>query len=133
MHHIFDADTRAVALNSDLAPDLRALLLASFASVDPALEHETEWLVIQPGDTEADIVRAIGLNPLIEPIDNLRYPAFQQGGWDWIAQRGRYWLLAYSFGSSFGLQLLVEDADGVIPDLRALCREHSIGSDDRAR
>jgi hypothetical protein len=122
MHHIFDADTRAAALNSDLAPDLRALLTASFAELDAALAHQTEWLVIQPGDTEAEISEAIGCTPLVEPIDGVRYPDFQQGAWDSIIRRGRYWRIAYSFGSSFGLLLLVEDVDGVIPDLRALCR-----------
>jgi hypothetical protein len=125
MIHIYDDATLANALAGDLHSDLRELLATRIAQLGEELAAETEWLVVQPGDTEDDIIRAIGFSPLVEPIDGLRYPEFQQGGWDWILAHDRYFEVQFTFGSTFAYMLLVEDADGVIPDLRELCREHA--------
>lgn len=125
MIHIYNAATLASALASDLAPELRRLLLSRIAEIGDALMATTEWLIIEPGDDEADMISALGFTPLVEPIDGVRYPDFEQGGWDWIVDHGRYLEMQFSWGSSAALLLLIEDADGVIPQLLALCRRHA--------
>lgn len=111
MLHLYDAATRAAALAGDLPPALRRLLLTRLQSMGEELVNQTELVVVQPGDTEEDIERAIGFSPLIEPIDGIRYPAFQQGGWDWIVDHGGHWEMQFTFGSTFAYLVIVEDAD----------------------
>lgn len=121
MIHIYDDATLANAL----AGDLRELLATRIAQLGEELAAETEWLIIEPADTEDDIIRAVGFSPLVEPVDGVGYPGFEQGGWDWILAHDRYFEVQFTFGSTVAYMLLVEDADGVIPDLRELCREHA--------
>jgi hypothetical protein len=121
MRHL---DSRALAqpLPTDLKPHLSRLIEARIRALGEALIPWTEIVVIEPADTEADIIRAIGFTPLIEPIDGARYPDFEQGAWDVIVDHDRYFEMQFTFGSTFGYLLLVEDADSVIPELRELCR-----------
>lgn len=128
---LHDRVSMAHALTLDLAPALYATLAASIASL-AAGEHDltdwTEYLIVQPGDTEADIVRHVGFSPLVEPIDGARFgTAGFQPFWDWLVDRTGCFELSISFGSTFAYVLLIQDAEGVLPDLLALCRRYAGG------
>lgn len=119
------------ALTLDLEPKLHALLMASIARLT-AGEHDlidwTEYLIVQPDDTESDIIRHVGFSPLVEPIEGTRFgmPGFQPF-WDWLIDHAGWFELSISFGSTFAYILFIEDAEGLPPDLLALCRRYGGG------
>lgn len=123
MLHLFDRATMAHALTLDLEPRLYALLaerIGSLVTADHDLTDQTEFLVIEPGDTEEDIIHAVGFSPLVEPVDGTRFgqPGFYPW-WDWLANRDGWFEMIVTFGSTFACVLLIRDADG---PFHALCR-----------
>lgn len=126
---IYDRASMARVLTLDLDLRLRALLERRFASlVTPYgdITDWTEWLVVEPGDREADIVREVGFSPLVEPVDGAR---FGSKGFhpfrDHLDEEGGYFVLTISFGSTFAYVLVIADADGILPELRCLCRRYA--------
>lgn len=128
MLHLYDRATMAHALTLSLEPRLHRLLRARISALDEDLIDWTEYLVVQPGDTEGDIIRHVGFSPLVEPIDGIRFgdPAFEPR-WDWLSNHSGWFELIFTFGSTFAYVLFVQDADGVEPSLRRLCRDHTDG------
>ncbi|WP_236552998.1 hypothetical protein [Sphingomonas sp. 8AM] len=101
----------ARALTLDLEPCLHALLtdrIGSLVTANHDLTDQTEFLVIEPGDTEEDVIRAVGFSPLVEPIDGLRFgePGFYSW-WDWLANREGWFEMIVTFGSVFAHVLLI--------------------------
>ena len=133
MLHLHDRATMARALKLDLNPQLRKLLaerIGGLATGDHDLTNWTEYLVVEPGDTEADIIRHVGFSPLIEPIDGARFGDSDFAPyWDWLCDHDGWYELIITFGSTFAYILLIRDADRVPPDLRALCRRYAAGAD----
>ena len=128
MLHLYDRATMAHALTLDLEPRLKSLLAARIGALTEELIDFTEYLVVEPGDAEEDIVRAIGMSPLIEPIDGARFgdPGFRPG-WDWLADHGGWFEMIITFGSTFAYIIFIADAEGVPSDLLSLCRRHRGG------
>lgn len=129
---LHDRATMAHALTLDLDPKLHALLaerIAALTSGEHDLTDWTEFLIVQPGDTEADVVREVGFSPLVEPIDGIRYPlpGFQPC-WDWLAEHEGWFEMIVTFGSTFARFLLIQDVDGVPPGLVDMCRSYMGGS-----
>lgn len=125
---MFLLDNRAAmarALTLDLDPRLIAILRRRSDDLDHLLD-ETEFLIVVAGDSECDIVRKVGFSPLVEPIGGIRFgaPGFDPF-WDYLVDHGGWFELSVSFGSTFGYCLLIQDANGVIPDLIALCRRYA--------
>lgn len=123
MLHLYDRATMAHALTLDLEPRLHALLaerIGSLVTADHDLSDQTEFLVIEPGDTEEDVIRAVGFSPLVEPVDGTRFgqPGFETW-WDWLANRDGWFEMIVTFGSTFAYVLLIRDADG---PFYVLCR-----------
>lgn len=114
MLDLYDRDTITAALHQPLEPELHTLIADRWSDASASdLADLTHILVVQPGDTAADIVEAIGFNPL---DDDAREP-------DWRWQYGAYHELIYCVGNSgFAFLVLIQDADGVPPGLLALCR-----------
>lgn len=111
MLHLTDRAAITAALASDIDPALRDLLATRAAALvtnDYDLTDCTEFLVIEEGDTEADIVAAVGFSPLIDPIDGYRIgePGFQPG-WDWIGERGDWLEMTFSFGADHAVIILL--------------------------
>ncbi len=111
MLHLTDRAAITAALASDIDPALRNLLATRAAALvtnDYDLTDCTEFLVVEEGDTEADIVAAVGFSPLVDPIDGYRIgePGFQPG-WDWIADRGDWLELSFSFGSDAAVIMII--------------------------
>lgn len=128
MLHLYDRATMARALTLDLDPQLHALLatrIAVLISADFDLTDDTEYLVIEQGDTEDDIIRHVGFSPLIEPVDGNR---FRNAGfhpvWDWLGHHAGWYEMIVTFGSTFAYVLLIQDADGVNSDLLTMCRRY---------
>lgn len=124
MIHLYDRATMAHALALDLDPTLLSLLKDRIGALGEALIDWTEYLIVEPGDTEADIVRHVGFSPLVEPIDGKRFgePGFH-AHWDWLVDHGGWFELSVSFGSTFAYVMFIKDADRVPADLLDLCRK----------
>jgi hypothetical protein len=126
MLHLYDRATMAHALTLDLDAKLHRLLADRIGALTDDLIDHTEYLIVQPGDTEADIVRHVGFSPLIDPIDGVRYgkPDFHPH-WDWLAEHDGWFELIFTFGSTFCYIVLIADAEGVPTDLLRLCRTYA--------
>lgn len=127
MIHLFDRATMAHAMTLDLDPKLHRLLGERIRALGEDLIDWTEYLVVEPGDTEADIIRHVGFTPLVEQIDGKRFgePGFHPH-WDWLTDHGGWFELSVSFGSTFAYVLFIEDADRVPADFLDLCRQYSM-------
>ena len=126
MLHFFDRAGFARALTLDLDPQLKQLLTKRITSLADDLIDYTEYLVVQTGDTEGDIVRHIGLSPLIDPVDGIRYgePGFNPAC-DIALDHGGWFELVFTFGSAFAYVVLIEDTPS---DLSRFCRQLATGS-----
>jgi hypothetical protein len=126
MLYFYDRASFAVALTLDLDPGLHALLAERIGTLTEDLIDYTEYLVVEPGDTEADIVRHIGLSPLIEPMDGIRYgePGFRPH-WDYLAAHDGWFEFVFTFGSTFAYVLFVEIRNDETDPLRSLCLKYA--------
>ncbi|MBB5698507.1 hypothetical protein [Sphingomonas yantingensis] len=130
MLHFYDRATMAAALTMDLEPRLKALLTARIEALPPELIDWTEYVVVEEGDTEADIVAAVGFSPLVEPIEGVRYgqPGFEPF-WDLLIQRDGWSEMVVTFGSTFACVLLIERGCHAPRQLDELCSRY--GSSNR--
>ena len=112
-------DAILAALRTPLAPDLHDLITTRLQDAFACdLADLTHILVIQPEDTEAQIIDAIGFSPLVSRMDGNRL----QPDWDYFESHPGFWELIYTVGDSgFAFLVFVERADGVLPELLALC------------
>ncbi len=109
MLHAYDRATFAHLLTLKLDPVLYRLLSERISGMTEEMLDHTEIVVVEGGDTEDDIVRAIGLSPLVEPINGARFG--EEGflpHWDWLADHGSWFEMVVTFGSTFAYVLLLE-------------------------
>jgi hypothetical protein len=128
MLSLYDKSSIEAALASPLQPDLRKLLTdrISDAAASDLLDL-THFLVVQPGDCEHNIADEICLTPLTNPIDGERFgsPEFQPW-WDYLEAHDGWFEMIITVGNSgFAFILLIEDAEGVQPELLSLCRAYA--------
>lgn len=100
---------------------LRMAQLEEDASVD--LGDLVHFLVVQPGDTFDAIDAELGFSPIVNFVDESRYgePDFMPS-WEWIERHNGWFELAFVLSDDgFGWIVFVQDADGVDPELRAMC------------
>ena len=111
-------DSIEAVLDQPLDKTLKGLLQDRLAdTIQCGLQNYTHVLVVQGGDTEQQIVEAIGFSPLKTRIDNRP----NCPDWDWIERHDGWWELLYTVGNSgFAYVVLVEDADE--SPLAQLCR-----------
>lgn len=121
MMHLYDRATMAHALTTDIEPELHSLLQSHFSRLGELIDY-TEFLVIQPGDTEADLLGLIGQTPTVEPIEGCRYgePGFFEH-WTSLVKSGGWYEMTLTFGAEFAYVLLIQNAPGVPSDLLRLC------------
>ncbi len=82
-------------------------------------------LIIEPGDTEADIINEIGFSPLVNLLDGERFPspAFTPN-WEWIELSDGWFEQVYvTCDDGSGVMIFVPDDARVDADLIALCRQ----------
>jgi len=126
MLHLYDRATMVHALTLDLYPTLLRLLKDRIGALGEALIDWTEYLVVESGDTEADIIRHVGFSPLVEPIDGRLFgePGFHPH-WDWLTDQNGWFEMIVTFGSTFAYVLLIQDSEGVPSDITTLCRTYA--------
>ncbi|CAN5293136.1 hypothetical protein BH11PSE5_BH11PSE5_30080 [soil metagenome] len=122
----FDShDALLTALTLPLDPRLHQLITDRVKdAIALDLGDLTHVLVVQAGDTEADIIDAIGFSPLVHRIHGTRFgdPALEPDR-DWLERHEGWIELLYCVGDTgFAYVLFVQDDDGVLPDLLTLCR-----------
>lgn len=126
MLHLYDRDTMANALTLDLDPQLHTLLSARISALGKELIDYTEYLVIEPGDDEHDIIRHVGFSPLTEPIDGARFGgAGFHPHWDYLKRHHGWYEMIVSFGSTFAYVLLIHAGEGTLPALLQLCQHYA--------
>ena len=128
---IYDSADMARVMSGPIDPDLKAILLgrlellADFSEWDLAdLAH---FIIVEPGDDIEVIKRELGVNPLVNIVDNAHYPqpSFEPSFEFCIARIGYFDLTFALSDSGQGLCLLVPDREGVVPQLLELCREYA--------
>jgi len=122
---IFDRAAMEHTLSLDLDPQLRRLLERRFANLLTPwgdLTDYTEWIILEPGDTEEDICREVGFSPFVEPREGARW---RTNGfdpfWDHLAIEDGHYVMIQSFGSTFAYVLIIPDGPDILPDLRTMC------------
>ena len=128
---IYDSQKMACVLLGSIDPDLKTILLdrlellAEFSEWDLAdLAH---FVIVEPGDSIDAIARELGVNPLVNIVDNAHYPqpSFEPSFEFCIARIGYFDLTFALCDSGLAIVLLVPDQDGIEPTLLALCRSYA--------
>ena len=128
---IYDSADMARVLSGPIDPDLKTILLdrlellAEFSEWDLAdLAH---FIIVEPGDSIDAIARELGVNPLVNIVDNAHYPepSFEPSFEFCIARIGYFDLTFALCDSGLGLCLLVPDREGVVPQLLEMCRTYA--------
>ena len=120
MLNLPDRGSQLATLDQPLEPNLKRLLQGRVQdAASLGLADLTHILVIEPGDSEADINEAIGFSPLVSRLDGVRH----QPDWDWVEKHEGYFELVYTVSNDgFAFLVFVQDAPGILPDLLTLCR-----------
>lgn len=116
------------ALRQPLPPQLHDLIANRLKlASDNGVADMTHILVVQPNDTEADIIEAIGFSPLVDPLSAGRFGTAEfQPYWAWLQDLGGWYELIHTVGNSgFAFILLIDKADGVLPELLRLCEGYA--------
>lgn len=123
MHDLPTIESIQALLDQPLGKLLRGLLEDRLAdAIHCGLQDLTHMLVVEAGDTEQQIIEAVGFSPLATRIDNRP----NCPDWDWIERHDGWWELLYTVGNSgFAYILLVEDAENT--PLAQLCRRGGAG------
>ena len=128
MLSLYDKASIAAAMGQPIEPALKTLLQARLDQAAKAdLLDLTHILVIQPGDTEAQIIAEIGFSPLVEPLDGIRFGiAGFYPHWAWLNDLGERFELIIPVGDTgFAFILFIEKAASAIPELIAMCAHYA--------
>ena len=129
MLSFYDAAAIAAApTTASIDPTLKQLLadrIHDWTATD--LLDLTHLLIVQSGDTEEGILEEVAFSPLVNPIDRRRFGSKEfVPHWDWLERhRGWFELIITVANDGYAFVLFIEDAEGVDPELRALCRTYA--------
>lgn len=128
MLSLYDLKTMNAALLLPLDPALHRLLSARIRDVIACgLEEFTHIIVVEPGDGEGNFIREAALSPFYNPLSEARYgQAGFEPLWDWAERLdGWGWEFIRTIGNDgFAFIVLVPDAEGIDPMLRAMCASY---------
>ena len=130
---IYDNNDLQMLLNSNVDPDLKAILLHRVMLLQEyletyAFEDLLAILVVQPGDKIEDIEAELTFSPLV-CLDGYRFPdkRFKSGIWEFIIERRGYFEITLCLcDSGLGNLLILPDRPDIEPSLRALCRAYAV-------
>lgn len=89
-------------------------------SITLGLQDLTHIVVVEPGDSEEQLVQALGFSPLYSRLDGPEH----QPDPDWVERHAGWIEAVYTVGNEgFAFILLIPIACGVLPGLFALHRE----------
>lgn len=127
MISIYDTASLREALAQPMKAELRSHIERHIrlARQNGLADDATHIVVIQPGDTENQIEAETGFSPVVD-LQGLR---FGDAGfipyWDNLQDLGDHYELIQTIGNSgFAFVLLIEQAEGMWPELLALCQQH---------
>ena len=110
-------------------PALRSLLALRMAQLRPPdstdLGDVAHFVIFEPSDRLCQLEAELGFTPLDNLVDGSFYgdPDFTPS-WEWIELHEGWVEMAYLFSDDgFATVIFIERADGVEPDLIALCEE----------
>lgn len=107
----------AALTDQSLDPELRALIGLRAWQLDDVrrqpIGETVKFVVVQPGDTPAEIHVAVGFPITWDQAD--------QPGFEWIHDHGRWFELAYIITEDFGLLVFVADDPGTNSTLLFNC------------
>lgn len=118
MHIIRTWEQLAEWLERPTNPDIAALLkLRRDQLIDCGdLTEIGTFAIVQSGDTSGDIVMALGFQVTVDGTPT----------WEWVARHGAIWEAPFILSDDgFGHVLIVPDAEGIDPQLLALCRANA--------
>ena len=123
----------AIIRAADTYPDptLRRLLSLRIAGLQPYgcdLAELVTFLVVEPGDTLADIETALGFSPLVNFVDGSRYPDPEYvPSWEWVAAHPGWFEAFYVLtDDGYGWVLWIADQPGVPGALLAVAQANAI-------
>ena len=128
---IYDSADMARVLSGPIDPDLKTILLDRLELLDEFsawnLADLAHFVIVEPGDSIEAIESELGINPLVNIVDDARYPdpAFEPSFEFCIARIGYFDLTFALCDSGLGLCLLVPDREGVVPQLLEMCRTYA--------
>ena len=111
-------------------PDLRQLLqelAADLRQYNAPLSDLALFIIVQPGDTLADIEAQLGRSILASPWTGIRFgqPGFTPS-WEIFEEHpGWYELVFVMDDSGFGVELFIPKNRDIDPELLALCRTYA--------
>ena len=125
---ISDSKEMQDLLSGPIDPDLKSILLerlellAEFSEYD--LSELLTVIIIEPGDSMEAIAKEIGVSPMQNIVDDVRYPdlAFEPS-WEFCITRKGYTDFTFALcDAGLAICLLVPDRDDIEPQLLELCR-----------
>ena len=128
---IYDSADMARVLSGPIDPDLKTILLDRLELLDEFsawnLADLAHFVIVEPGDGVESIERELGVNPLINIVDDACFPdkSFQPSFEFCIARKGYFDLTFALSDSGQALVLLVPNQEGVEPTLLELCRAYA--------
>ena len=128
---IYDSADMAQILSGPIDLDLKAILLERLALLAEFSEWDladlAHFIIVEPGDSIEAIESELGINPLVNIVDDARYPdpAFEPSFEFCIARIGYFDLTFALCDSGLAIVLLVPDQDGIEPVLLELCRAYA--------
>ena len=131
MQSIYDSSDMERILSGPIDPDLKTILLERLALLAEFSEWDladlAHFIIVEPGDSIDAIARELGVNPLVNIVDNAHYPqpSFEPSFEFCIARRGYFDLTFALCDSGLTIVLLVPDQDGIEPALLELCRAYA--------
>lgn len=112
---LHDSQSMKLAMLLHFEPELHTLLAHRICDLSPELQERTCYLVVEDGDTEADLIEELGHCP-IEIVDGVP-------SWDWLYDHGGWLEAGQTIGDSgFCYVTFIEDGSGWLAEL---CREHA--------
>ncbi len=125
---INDEASFEAAIAASIDPTLRGLLTTRHKLYRAGcLLDLTTLAVVEPGDTGKDVERETGVNPLVNPIDNARFPSrLFQAFWDYFELScGWYEWICCAGDTGYATILLIPDCPDIDPELLSLCRDYA--------
>lgn len=130
MLSLFDRVSMERALSLPLDPKLRRLLsdrVAHTITGEFDLSELTQFVIVESGITEAEIMDEIGMSPLINPLDGSRFGSGDfHPWWEGLEDHDGWFEMIVTVGNSgFAYLLMIEDNAFTESDLLALCRHYA--------
>lgn len=126
MLSITDGEALRRALRSSIEDRLKQLLRLRRDQLgeDIDLAH---FAIVQPGDTAADLEKAVGFSIFVNPADGSHRGELSfSPGFEWLEDHGWCWEQCHIFDDSgAGVLIIIPKQDGIDPELLSFCQEYA--------